>query len=92
MELCLREHELGVALPGAVRAFAMKKYKRHRSVPTGLLNELETALVAKRDGLRERERKGKGKKEAVQAKIALVSLMLGGLAAAKPGQTANVPP
>jgi len=83
LQLYLREAVLGVDLPGSVRAFAMKKYKRHRCVPNGLLNDLEEALGAQRAGLQERQRKGAGKPAAVQAKIARVNAMLGALDAAK---------
>ena len=73
MQLHLQEATLGVDLPGEVRAFAMKKYKRHRGVPASLLSDLQSALEGKHGKLTERKRKGQGKPEAVQAKITRVT-------------------
>ena len=74
-----------------VRAFAMKKYKRHRGVPASLLSDLQSALEGKHGKLTERKRKGQGKPEAVQAKITRVKGMLGALAVAT-NQQAGAPP
>ena len=90
MQLYLQEATLGVDLPGEVRAFAMKKYKRHRGVPASLLSDLQSAFEAKQGKLQERKRRGQGKAEAVQAKILRVKGMLGALAAATKQQA--VPP
>lgn len=86
VDMCTREAELGVALPGAVRAFAMKRCKRHRTVPATLLDDLASDLEAKQVLLGQRLQAGKGKKAAVQAKLARVEGMLGALAEAKGGE------
>ena len=91
MQLYLQEATLGVDLPGEVRAFAMKKYKRHRGVPASLLSDLQSAFEAKQGKLQERKRRGQGKAEAVQAKILRVKGMLGALAAATKQQAAPPP-
>jgi hypothetical protein len=91
MQLYLQEATLGVDLPGEVRAFAMKKCKRHRGVPASLLSDLQSALEGKHGKLTERKRKGQGKPEAVQAKITRVTGMLGALAVAT-NQQAGAPP
>ena len=70
-----------------VRAFAMKKHKRHRGVPASLLSDLQSALEGKHGKLTERKRKP----EAVQAKITRVTGMLGALAVAT-NQQAGAPP
>ena len=61
--------EHGVELPGAVREFAMKKYKRHRTVPTQLLNEVTADLTKKRTALELRLQQGHGKTVLVKTKL-----------------------
>jgi hypothetical protein len=52
-ELYLLEFENGLELPAAVRDYAMKKYKRHRTVPTTLLADVEKDLAARQRKLAE---------------------------------------
>ena len=77
--------EHGVELPGAVREFAMKKYKRHRTVPTQLLNEVTADRKKKKTALELRLEQGRGKAVSVNAKLIKIEGVLeamSGLAAA----------
>ena len=69
VELYRFEAENGVELPGPVREFAMKKYKRHRTVPTGLLNDVTADLAAKQAALKVKLEEGRGTKSVVKAKL-----------------------
>lgn len=72
-------------LLGAVRKFAMKKYKCHRTVPTQLLNEVTTYLKKKKTALELRLEQGRGKAGALNAKLIKIERVLeamSGLAAA----------
>ena len=63
----------------------MKKYKRNRTVPTQLLNEVTADLAKKRTALELRLEQGRGKAVSVKAKLIKVKGILGamsGLAAA----------
>ena len=55
-----------MALPGAVRDYAMKMYKRHRVVPESLLKEVEAGLKKKIDKLKKMQHEGKGKRTATR--------------------------
>lgn len=65
-ELYLFEFRHELELPAAVRDHAMKKYKRHRTVPTTLLQDVETDLTLRHKKLLDMQKKGKGKLTVVK--------------------------
>jgi hypothetical protein len=71
------EHQHGLLLTGPVRDYAMKKYKRHRTVPANLLHDLGADMLERKENLEVRLKEGRGSAAAAQAKLARITAVLG---------------
>jgi hypothetical protein len=69
------EADGGMALPTAVREYAMKKYKRHRTVPESLLRDVEVALETRVTKLEKDQHQNPGKRTDVRLAVAKATLL-----------------